>query len=145
MARRLTITPSKKPVMTIYRRAIKRRRLVYIICTPRPHRYPSGRSRIIYIGTTGKGVHRVASSMSHKAIEFLVNRGVKSLDVHVVTCLPRPGIRAWLCLERDLLITFKLEFGSVPLGNSSGKNFVPDRLSQLFQYRRMVKVVNLFC
>ena len=146
MARRLTITPSKKPAMVVYRRAIKKRRLVYFICVPQPHRYaPERCSRIIYIGTTGKGVHRVASSMSHKAIKFLVNRGVKSLDVHVITCPPRPGIRTWLYLERDLLITFKQMYGRVPLANRSGKNFVPDRLSQLFNYNRMVKVLKLFC
>jgi hypothetical protein len=47
-------------------------------------------------------------------------------------------------LERDLLITFQLVFGRVPRANSSGKNFTPDKLSGLFQYRRLVKVLKSY-
>ena len=141
MPHRLPITPSTKPVMTVFRRAIRAKRLVYLICTPRPQKYDRGRSRIVYIGTTGIGVRRVAASMAGKAIKFLTHHGVKYLDVFTITCPPRPGTRSWTHLERDLLIAFKFEFGSVPAANTSGKNLSPDKLSGLFQYRRLLKVL----
>lgn len=127
--------------MTVDRRAVRGSRVVYVICTPKPTKYPQKRSRIIYIGTTGTGVHRVASSMSYKAIDFLAQRGVSRLDVYLISCPPRPGLRSWLHLERDLLITFKFIYGQVPAGNKSGKNFTPGRLSNLFQWSRLVKVL----
>lgn len=117
---------------------------MYVICTPRPIRYEKGRSCIVYIGTTQRGVHRVAASMAHKAVDYLSHRGVKYLDVFAITCPPRPGLDTWRRLERDLLITFKYEYGSVPKANSSGKNFTPDKLSKAFQYRRLAKVLTAY-
>ncbi len=142
--RRLTITSSKKPVMTVVRRAVKARRLVYVICTPRPQKYPLGRSRVIYIGTTQVGIHRLASSMATKAADVLRERGVRFLDVFAVTCPPRPGLDSWKRLERDLLVTFNILYGRVPKSNTSGKNFTPDKLSKIFPYRRLVKVLRGF-
>jgi hypothetical protein len=86
----------------------------------------------------------MASSIAHKAVDFLKAWGVKTLDVYLVECPPRPGLRSWLRLERDLLIAFKIEYGSIPLANKAGKNFVPDKLSGLFQYRRLVNVLNWY-
>ena len=139
--RRLTITASKAPVMTVTRRATKSRRLVYIISAPKALKYPQGRSRVVYIGTTEVGVHRVASSMASKAVDFLAEWGVRWLDVYAITCPPRPGLDSWRKLERDLLITFKIVHGRVPKANTSGKNFTPDKLSKVFQYRRLAKVL----
>lgn len=75
--------------------------------------------------------------MANKAIEFLEEWGIKRLDVHFVTCPPRSGSRSWITLERDLLVVFKAEYGSVPKGNTSGKNFEIDKLSRKFQSRRL--------
>jgi hypothetical protein len=144
MKRRLRIKPSRQPVMVVYRKAVQSTRLVYLICIPSSRKYPKGRSRIIYIGTTEKGVHRAASSMSSKAIDFLETRGVKRLDVYFVTCPPRTGLSSWRRLERDPLITFKNEYGVVPASNRSGKNFTVERLSGYFPYRRLVKVLDTY-
>ena len=130
--------------MTFYRRAVKRRKLVYVICTPRPNRYARGRSRVIYIGTTKKGVHRVASSMAGKAISFLERRGIKQLDVYLVVCPPRPGTPSWSLLEHDLLVAFRINYGEQPFGNQLGKNFGPDGLSRLFKYSRLANVLATF-
>lgn len=89
-------------------------------------------------------MHRVAASMSHKAIDFLETWGVRQLGVYIVTCPPRPGTQSWLRLERDLLIAFKFIYGRVPEANKTGKNFTPDRLSGLFQWSRLVKVLASF-
>ncbi len=140
--KRLTINASSVPAMTIDRRAIKHEKLVYLICAPRALKYGRKRSRILYIGTTERGVRRVASSIAHKAIDFLGEWGVRSLQVCLVTCPLKPGTKSWPRLERDLLIAFKLEFGAVPKANKSGKNFTPDGLSRMFNYRRLVRVVN---
>lgn len=144
MAHRLTIKPSRKPAMTVDRRAIRGNRLVYVICAPKARKHAHGRSRIIYIGTTRTGVHRVASSMSYKALDFLEDRGMRRLDVYLVTCPPRSGVPSWRRLERDLLIAFKFVYGRVPTGNTSGKNFTPDKLSGLFQWPRLVKVLRVY-
>lgn len=141
MPRRLTIRPSKNPVMTVHRRATRAQRLVYVICAPKPQKYTTGRSRIIYIGTTKVGVRRVAASMAGKAMTFLSQWGVKSLDVYTLTCPPRPGTHSWRVLERDLLIAFKIAHGRVPLANTSGKNFTPEKLSRVFQSRRLAQVL----
>lgn len=82
--------------------------------------------------------------MAYKAVDLLGMRGIKSLEVCLVVCPPRPGARSWARLERDLLITFKNEFGAVPIGNTSGKNFTPDKLSKSFQYSRLVKVLKAY-
>jgi hypothetical protein len=141
MAHKLTVKPSAKPAMTVGREAVRGDKLVYIICTPTPRKYGHRRSRIIYIGTTEKGVRRVSSSIAHKAIDFLKRWGVKRLDVYLVTCPPRSGTQSWASLERDLLFTFKMEYGTVPEANKTGKNFTPDDFSGLFHFRRLVKVL----
>lgn len=79
--------------------------------------------------------------MSHKAIAFLDKWGVRYLEVYLVTCPPRQKVRTWLRLEQDLLIAFKFIYGRVPEANMSGKNFTPDRLSGLFQWSRLAKVL----
>ena len=141
MARRLTISAGIVPSITVARRAVRKSKVVYLICTPRPQKYLRGRSRIIYIGTTERGVQRAASSAAHKAIDFLQTWGVKWLDVYLVTCPPRPGVRSWARLERDFLIAFKLEYGSVPRANKAGRNLGPDQLSGLFNFRRLCNVL----
>ena len=62
MPHRLPIPPSTKPVTTVFRRAIRAKPLVYLICTPRPQKCDRGESRIIYIGTTNACEHRLAAS-----------------------------------------------------------------------------------
>jgi hypothetical protein len=76
-----------------------------------------------------------------KAIDLLDRWGVRQLDIYTVTCPPRPGRSTWTDLERDLLITFCLEYGAQPRGNTSGKNLSPDRLSGAFNFKRLKRVL----
>lgn len=82
--------------------------------------------------------------MANKAADLLKTRGVKYLEVFALTCPPRPGLDSWRRLERDLLITFKNVHGEIPRSNTSGKNFTPDKLSGIFQYRRLESVLRRF-
>lgn len=144
MSKRLRIKAPAEPAMSVARRAIKHKELVYVICAPKSQKYGTKRSRIIYIGMTSKGVQRVASSIAYKAIDFLEEWGVKRLDVYLATCVGSAADKSWQDLERDLLIAFKLEYGRVPLANKSGQNYSPDRLSGRFNYKRLVKVLDCY-
>jgi len=83
--------------------------MVYILIADKAYKYDSGRrSHIIYIGTTGKGIHRPATSAVDKASEaFSELRGVKEIRVHIATCRARRAMRTWEHLESALLATFK--------------------------------------
>jgi hypothetical protein len=69
--------------ITVYRRALKHRKLVYILAARKPLRYKDGRSRILYIGTTKKGIGQIAASVAHRSKTILKQRGVRALDVHM--------------------------------------------------------------
>ena len=63
------------------------------------------------------------------------------MSVYPVTCPARQRVQTWKSLERDLLIAFKFNYGRVPEANRAGRNFAPDRLSGLFQWTRLVRVL----
>jgi hypothetical protein len=96
-----------------------RKRMVYILVANKAYKYPNGkrRSRIIYIGTTGKGVGRPASSAVNKATEAFELRGVNTLEVHIVTCGGRKAVKTWLHLEASLLAVFRTRYFDLPIYN----------------------------
>jgi hypothetical protein len=81
--------------------------MVYILTAKKPQKYKNGRSRIIYIGTTGKGTQRPATSAVDKASEaFGELRGVREIEVYIVTSGTRQAVRTWEHLESSLLAIF---------------------------------------
>lgn len=122
MGRRLSIKTGRQPAITITRQAIKQKKLVYVARANKRVRYPFGRSAIVYIGTTAAGAGRIAASAAHQARQFLEMHGVKHLEFYVVACRPLRRIRTWAKLENALLLTFKHQYGTVPIGNTRGKN-----------------------
>jgi len=96
-------------------------KLVYVLMADKKIRYPEGRSRIVYVGTTKNGSSRVAESVAWQAEKILRLRGVLSLDARVLTCRPRQNVKTWLVLEKALLIAFREKFGEVPRCNIHGK------------------------
>lgn len=120
MARKLTIKTGRRPAVVITRAALAHDRLVYLALTNRPFRYPHGRSRIAYIGTTKRGARRIAASAASKADAMLALRGVKELRFYVVSCRSRQGVRTWHRLERALLLTFRELHGAIPCCNKQG-------------------------
>jgi len=144
MARKLTIRIGARPAITITREATRSHRLVYIAKANRALKYPFDRSKIVYIGTTRKGVGRIAASASQQARRRLDVHGVKSLEFFVVTCKPLQRLRTWSKLESALLITFKREFGAVPVGNTMGKNRRWRDELEYFTERRLQSVIRRY-
>src|SRR5436305_1278922 len=86
---RLRISLRRGPAVAVSRISLGRLKLAYVICADKKIRYKGGRSYIAYIGTTERGIDRVAQSAATRADEVLSLRGIKNFNVHVVTCTPR--------------------------------------------------------
>ena len=124
--RRLVISLKQKYAMHVTGISIKDNKLVYVIVANQKLKYETGRSKIVYIGSTEKGVARMSQSVASQADEILGKRGVREFRVRVVTCKGRGGVKTWRKLERAMLMVFRDLFGEVPLCNSHGKGF-PER------------------
>jgi len=144
MARRRTIRASHKPVITITRHGLDAKKLVYLAKANKARPYPFGRSAIVYIGTTRRGVRRIASSAASKAQKLLGEHGVKQLDFFVVSCRPLRKVETWRKLENALILTFRQQYGAVPLGNQIGKKQKWDDELEYFSERRLRAVLDKF-
>lgn len=134
-----------KPAMTVYRRILKKDKLVYLLVAPRPVKYPNGRSRIMYIGTTSKGVKRIAGSAAHRAQEILESWGLKQMDAHVVMCKSRPGLPSWELLEEAILAQFRTRYFKLPRCNKQGKKLTfGKKLKKFFRQDALDKVIDRF-
>ena len=135
MSKRLTVSLRPGHAMEVTRVSVGKKRLVYLILADKPLRYPWGRSRIAYIGTTKKGMGRIAQSVAARSETVLGLYGVRKFQVRIVTCAPRPNVKTWEKLERALLLAFRRKYGDVPKCNKSGKNI---------QFRDECKYFNLY-
>jgi len=118
--RRLRLSLKRDEALMATRVSIGRQKLVYLLVADKKLRYPSGKSRVAYVGTTKKGVARIAQSVAGRAEDILSLRGVRRFHARVVICPPRQNVRTWHKLERALLIEFKQIFGDVPHCNAHG-------------------------
>ena len=133
-----------RPVMTLSKSRYLKARMVYVLRADRPVKYQKDRSRIVYIGETGKGPKRPAGSMARMAKEaFNKLHGVRQIDVHAVTCRGRQHVRTWELLERAFLAVFKDIYGEVPRYNlqGKGKRFVLDDISD-FNPKRVKNILS---
>ena len=112
-----------KPVMTVHRRILKKKTLVYLLVGRTAIRYADGRSRVVYIGTTSKGASRIAKSAAFRAEQILAQRGFRNMDVYVVTCPPVGGLKSWIQLEKALLAAFRGLYHEKPLCNQKGNRY----------------------
>lgn len=144
MSKKITVRVSDKPAITVERRAIRERKIVYVICASKPLPYPDGRSRVVYIGRTERGVRRVADSIAGKAEKFLGQRGVSKLEAFILRPAARQSVRSWEDLEKDLLITFRSLYHREPLGNTLGKKMKRAHLSGRFSRSRLEGILERF-
>ena len=130
--RRTSLGLYRDPAITITRMGTQKTELVYVLVANRKHKYPNGRSRIVYVGMTESGVHRIASSVANRAEQVLREKGISSFSAHVVHYMPPRTFSAklWkkrpvLLLERALIISFQETYGCPPLCNGTGQNMRP--------------------
>jgi hypothetical protein len=142
--RKLPIKMSSHPAVIIHRRANTNKRLVYVAVANKAHKYPFGRSHIVYIGSTKKGAARVAASAAAKARELLTGFGVKELRFFTVSCRRRAHVKTWMKLERGLLLRFREIFGNVPIGNKQGRKIKPTDERRYFTSRRLEAVLEKY-
>lgn len=142
MVRRLQVSLKTAPALTVRRVALEHEKLVYVICADRKLRYANGQySHIAYIGTTKRGLARVAGSAAYRSEDVLWSHGVQSFDVRLVTCRGRKGIRSWCRLERAMLISFREMFGEIPLCNTQGSGFEERREFETFRRSRIDQII----
>lgn len=120
MPRRLSLSLDRDEVLRTTRVVVGKKKLVYILIADKRFKYENAKSRIAYIGTTKKGVARIAQSAAGRA-EAIFQRGVRTFHARIVTCNPRQKVKTWIKLERALLLCFRDRFGEVPRCNSHGK------------------------
>ena len=115
--------------------------MVYILAANKPQKYRNGRSHILYIGTTKTGADRPAASAVNKASDaFYRLHGVKTIDVHIVTCAPRRAMQTWRQLESALLDVFWNRYFQLPKYNKVR----PAAKEGLFSTRALTKVIGRF-
>ena len=141
--RKLNVKYKPQSVMDLKRSRQWSRRMVYVIRADRRLHYPNRRSHVIYIGTTKRGAGRPASSAADKAFEAFEDlRGVKRVEVHIVTCTRRRNLESWRVLESALLVVFKYIHGKLPRFNKKLGQFRDlDQISDFFSERRLRNIL----
>jgi len=119
--------------------------LVYILVANKSYKHRSGRrSHIIYIGTTGKGAGRPAASAVNKASQaFYKLRGVRTIEVHLVTCAGRKATPTWRHLESALIHAFENIHYQLPKFNKQRPSF-DERKDTLFKQQALQKIIYQF-
>lgn len=145
--RAMRVKCSKNALLTVERSRQWNRRMVYILVADKSFKYSNGsrRSQIIYIGTTGKGARRPATSAVDKASEaFSKLRGVKKIDVHIVTCRGRKAMKTWKHLESSLLAVFRDRYWDLPEYNKKKGSVRYAEDVSLFRPKALQQVLRQF-
>jgi hypothetical protein len=116
------------PALTLTQASIRVEKLAYVLVVNRAQKYGRKKSHIVYIGTTKKGVDRIAGSIAAKAREALEFHGVNSVEAFVYSCRARRGTTMWQILERGLLLSFRERYGCLPIFNKQGQSFDWDQV-----------------
>lgn len=128
--------------MRVFDVSLSSEKLVYVIRLDKRIQYPLGSSHVAYIGSTEKGVSRMAESAAKKAHACLTRYGVKEFNVYVITSPGRPGAKAWWRkLERALLIAFRQRYGNIPEENTQGRNFIETDEFEMFSRDRVMEIL----
>jgi hypothetical protein len=138
--RRINVRVARQPALTCTRAARDLDEVAYIIVADRRQTYETATSRIVYIGTSGRGLRRLAASAAQRAPEALRLPGVRRVHVVPVT-YRRPGAPVNLLLERALLATFREIHGGLPVLNKRGGTIRLDVAFSVFSKARMRTVL----
>lgn len=139
---RLHVSLKRSPALRISRVSVGKSKLCYLLVANKKIKYKDGRSQIVYIGTTKKGLARVSQSVAARAEDVLAIHGVSAFEARVVTCSPRQNVKTWHKLERALLIRFREMFGEVPHCNTQGNRMKEtDEFSKYFARKRITTIL----
>jgi hypothetical protein len=141
MIRYLGVSLKRFHAIEVTRIAIKNEKLVYVLKANRKLTYPHGKSSVAYIGTTKKGIRRVASSAASHAEDILGEYGVKKITARIITCKRRPNVKTWVKLERALLLVFREIYGEVPAFNLQGHKIKETDEFDYFKREKLRKVL----
>jgi hypothetical protein len=122
------------------RLTIGKQKLVYVLIADKRLKYKNGKSRIAYVGTTKKGVARIAQSVATRAEAILVLNGVHEFHARIITCNSRQRVKTWCKLERALILTFRERFGVIPYCNNKGKRM---KQTDEFSYFTRSRIANI--
>ena len=140
-AHRITIRLPREEAIRVTRVSIKSKSLCYFLIADKAQPYGKKRSKIVYIGTTEKGVTRIARSIGGKADKTLKLRGVKTFQVRVAMCKDHEEHSTAKKLERCLLLAFKGYFDSLPKFNVQGKGFKEGDDFDWFRRKRVLNII----
>jgi hypothetical protein len=143
----LRVKCSKEPLLTVNRskQTSGTKRMVYILVAKKPLKYENGKSRIIYIGTTGKGTRRPATSAVDKASEaFGELHGVREIDAYIVTSGGRKAVRTWEHLESSLLAIFLGRYLELPHYNKKRGSIRYSEDVTMFKRKTLDKILLRF-
>jgi len=139
--RRIHVSIKRDPALEATRVSLGKQKLVYVLVADKRLKYPRDKSRIAYIGTTKRGLRRVASSVARRADDILALPGVRSFVARLVTCQPRQRVKTWRVLERALLLQFRDMYGAQPKCNLHGKRLKVRDEFEYFRPRRLRAVL----
>ena len=140
--RKLHISLNRRLAMHVTKVSVGKNKLVYAILADKKVSYPSGRSRVVYIGTTKKGIGRIARSAAARAKDILDIHGVQEFTVRVITCHPRKSVKTWLKLERAVLLVFKDIYGKAPRCNKQGNRMKERDEFKYFRRKRIERILD---
>lgn len=141
MTERLRVSLKSGSAVRVTRLGVQGSRLVYVISQNREHKYPYGRSPVVYIGTTEKGIDRIATSAAVRAPQVLAAHGVDRFDMRIITCTPRRRMRSWAKLERALILCFREIYGEPPKFNKALRNMREQDEFLLFSRDRLKDIL----
>jgi hypothetical protein len=151
VARRRNVNQIFEPVLSAQVVGADFDKLVYLLVANRPHRYPKDSSRIVYIGTTKKGLWRMALSASEKIYKgYDKLHGFTRLDGYVIWSRTRKGPGTfkgrpfYRILERAALIVFKETFGDIPVLNGNGGGIKEENEFKIFARRRIERILGRY-
>jgi len=93
--RKLNVGP-KSEILRITRINLTSERLVYVLVANKQFSYTHGKSLIVYIGTTRKGIKRIAESAAHHADDILGRHGITEVSARVITFKGRKHVKRGL-------------------------------------------------
>jgi len=137
-------TDDSRPALQVTRDALSGKNIVYIAKANKAIKYGNRYSKIAYIGQTTTGITRIAQSAATRAKEILDLHGFKHLDFFIIRPTPKRKVRTWALLEKDLLITFQMCYGQIPIGNTQGSKLSFNDMSGLFPVEKLKKIIEKY-